>query len=528
MADDIYQSAEIAAGIYLPSAPPEFELGLCLAERIGGIFPIQSSKSPACRYPVAEAVNALDVFTIRERLQQKNVTGLAVRITNPRTIVIDCESEAKAGIDGVEVFYNLCDEAKIDVPTCPIIRSCSDGKHSYFTLPAGMTIAPSCCVIPGIDILTAGANVILPGSQAVRKDFAVGKYSIEVFAPIPEMPLILAKLIVSKLEKHKKSPAIKHGASTGSVTTFPTSLKSKGDALSTVACLCSKSGEYKAKFNHAQSPGDPSKSAYLFHMTRMSFFFGINDPSILRDIAILWCQKYGEEFHEKQWQAILSRAWTAYQDKVHAKGTAPQSSEGGEERGGESSYVLQCDAPSSPRQKSGPKLLCDCGGTCSPACRRREGTRQRTIQYGARLAGLVVELPVAVVNTPSELPASKGHKRGEVVTSECDASALPFSAVPAKSPTAKKPGKPRSGKRGEVVTATECDAALIPAEKDHDPDPEFISAEYKAWVASGHKGPCPAHGGDDEHFVFSASKNRWLPKSVFHLWRAAHGSAMQN
>jgi hypothetical protein len=107
------------------------------------------------------------------------------------------------------VLYSLLEDAEITVPRCPVVRTASGGFHRYLIIPKGFRIRPRVALFPGIDILTAVSNVILPGSRTSAGDYRALRSFEE--SPIPEAPRALMKLIRdaqrSRQSRLRASPA---------------------------------------------------------------------------------------------------------------------------------------------------------------------------------------------------------------------------------------------------------------------------------------------------------------------------------
>src|SRR3954452_9280955 len=121
-----------------------------------------------------DSVHPRDLWTIQKWTQRPATSGLNLLIENRACVVLDCESAEKGGVDGIEELARICDELGVDLPDCPITRSANNGLHYLMTWPAHLIPSGFYCSgkLPGIDVLSLGSKVILPGSQALREDGA--------------------------------------------------------------------------------------------------------------------------------------------------------------------------------------------------------------------------------------------------------------------------------------------------------------------------------------------------------------------
>jgi hypothetical protein len=154
-----------------------------------GFYPIRRDKSPA----LAGSLDR-EATTDPEKIRlwaDRGLRNFALRIlTGSPLVVIDTEHQFKhpgqLGPDGEMALYDLLEAHDISLPQCPMVQTGSDGFHRYVLAPKWQPIRSAVSLWPGIDILGAGSNVILPGSCTESALYT----ELRAFqaCPIPEAP----------------------------------------------------------------------------------------------------------------------------------------------------------------------------------------------------------------------------------------------------------------------------------------------------------------------------------------------------
>jgi hypothetical protein len=231
-----------------------------------GFYPIHQDKSPAVGGDLNRSAT-VDPFKIRFWAEHCHHRSFAARIRRrSRLIVIDTEAPFKhpdsPGPDGELFLGSLLEDAEITLPPCPIVQTASGGFHRYLIIPKGFRIRPTVALFPGIDILAAVSNVILPGSRTSAGDYRVRR-SFEEF-PIPEAPRALMKLIRDAQPPRSRQNRLQASPSgfMGSVDTSEVSRRQW--------YLLFRNRAFQSFWNRRGKAGDATDSAYEFHLPRLA------------------------------------------------------------------------------------------------------------------------------------------------------------------------------------------------------------------------------------------------------------------
>jgi len=162
-----------------------------------GFYPVHRDKSPAIEGRL-DRVATLDPIKIKFWAEHCHHRNFAVRLLrDSRLLVIDTESPCKhpdrLGPDGEMFLGSLLEDLDITLPPSPIVQTASGGYHRYLVIPRGLPIRPKIALWPGVDVLTDGCSVILPGSCTDAGEYRALRSFEE--HPIPEAPRAFIKLI---------------------------------------------------------------------------------------------------------------------------------------------------------------------------------------------------------------------------------------------------------------------------------------------------------------------------------------------
>jgi hypothetical protein len=154
---------------------------------------------------------------------------------------------------------------------------------------------------PGIEILAAGASVILPGSLT-----QTGKYrAIRSFeeCAIPEAPRALVRLIRSKqITRHPSHRP----------RSTPISLMADADTSSVSRrqwWLLFRNRVFRTFWNRQGKLGDATDSAYEYHLAKVCFCCGLNHRQA-ESVVLNWRRKHGLNRDRRQLRnGIIPKAW---------------------------------------------------------------------------------------------------------------------------------------------------------------------------------------------------------------------------
>lgn len=164
-------------------------------------------------------------------------TGLKALPTGENVVVIDCDVEDNypVGLKNLSEWLKKNKVYQQEFDTFKV-KTTSGGVHLYYTYPSEYTIKSKAGeFLPHVDTRAEGGIIMMPGSQAKRKDESVGSYeiakdSVSYIKPIPQ------KLLEAICEKPKdfKSKVTHVGEFT---STIPNAYKAKvqESIVSTVA-----------------------------------------------------------------------------------------------------------------------------------------------------------------------------------------------------------------------------------------------------------------------------------------------------
>src|SRR5438270_2437882 len=155
----------------------------------GRYCPVNKKKRPLMRVGKQSLPAAVEQDRLSTFPNNAECTGWELHITSPHLVVIDCEHPNKKGPgslgpDGFASFEAFWKAHIDELPKTLIVHSASGGLHYYFLLPsdfppAGQQLAGRIGALSGVDIITAGTKVILPGTEVDVKN-GPGKYSVRV------------------------------------------------------------------------------------------------------------------------------------------------------------------------------------------------------------------------------------------------------------------------------------------------------------------------------------------------------------
>ena len=270
-----------------------------------GFYPIHRDKSPAGEGNLDSAVT-LDPVKIQFWAVFRHYRSFAARIRKgSRLFVVDTENpfkhQDKLGPDGELFFHGLLEDNSITLPPCPTVRSANDGRHRYLLALKGYRIHSTVSLWPGIDILAAGSNVILPGSRAENGQYVALRSFGE--CPIPEAPLELIRLIRNaQRARHKRD-------------------RSRPQCLQPMPCaappgisrrqwwLLFRNRVFQSFWRREGKAGDATDSAYEFHLAKACFCCGLTQSQTIAVILRWWKQHGLRRCPAKLEHAIISKAW---------------------------------------------------------------------------------------------------------------------------------------------------------------------------------------------------------------------------
>ena len=305
----------------------------------GRIYPIgrgEDRKAPVQGFsPKRYAASKANIETLTPWLDAPDRSGWAMHIESTVLAIIDCEHPDKKespGPDGITNFKNYCQSLGIELPEHPTVRSGSGGIHDLFLIPAGLIPAGQYVCpgyfLPGVELLTFGRNVIMPGS-IIETWRGPGVYeALSGFeAGIPEMPRPLAIAIIEKLGlreitvtgKQKKSKTKNEAArprvGPAGVQFANNSNGPINDAVEAAVNTMLRFNAYfprlwanEASDSYARNKTyDDTPSAMLFNIAGVAIKFGY-DEGMVTAIAQYWCTIHSRPFGTGQWRAIYAKA----------------------------------------------------------------------------------------------------------------------------------------------------------------------------------------------------------------------------
>ncbi|MDQ2842413.1 MAG: bifunctional DNA primase/polymerase, partial [Acidobacteriota bacterium] len=212
----------------------------------------------------------------------------------------------KPGPNGFTAFHEFWKQHVSELPEHLIVQSGSMGEHHYFFLPLDLSRDGPLRGGPfrtGIDLLTCGKNVILPGS-CVASPFGSGSYTVisGTGVGIPEMPWPLAEALIklrptippetSKRPKAKKAsepPSFDSGLNPAIAS----------DVQRKLDLMLTRNDYFPRFWNLEPNPGhDESPSGYIYNIVKVAIKFGC-DECMTRTIVELFCSRHGFPFKEK-------------------------------------------------------------------------------------------------------------------------------------------------------------------------------------------------------------------------------------
>jgi Bifunctional DNA primase/polymerase, N-terminal len=171
----------------------------------------------------------------------------------------------------------------IVLPPSPTVQTASGGFHRYFLVPKWFRVPSSICLWPGIDILAAGSNVILPGSRTVAGPYRVLR-SFDA-RPIPDAPRAFIKLI-RQAQRTKRAPV-------------PKCSQRLPDGDNSVVSsrqwwLLFRNTVFRSFWSRTAKIADTSDSAYEYHLAKACFCCGLNQQQTV-SVILKWRKTPGFE-----------------------------------------------------------------------------------------------------------------------------------------------------------------------------------------------------------------------------------------
>ncbi len=181
-----------------------------------------------------------------------------------------------------------------------MVRTASGGFHRYLIVPAGYKIHSTVALWPGIDVLTAGSSVVLPGSRTEAGEYKEVR-SFEECA-IPEAPRPFISLI-RDLQRETSTDRRRalQSALPGDLDTSEVSRRQW--------YLLFKNMVFRSFWRRQGKAGDATDSAYEYHLAKACFCCGLNHRQA-EHVVLLWRQKHGLQHSLRKLRgAIVPKAW---------------------------------------------------------------------------------------------------------------------------------------------------------------------------------------------------------------------------
>lgn len=267
----------------------------------------------------------IDPFKIRYWSEHGHHRSFALRILrSSRLVVIDTESPwkhaDKPGPDGEMFLYSLLEDHDITLPPCPMTQTASGGFHRYLLVPKWLPVRSAINLWPGIDILAAGSNVILPRSLTEAGEYRMLRAFDE--CSVPEAPRDFIKLIRSaqkeKVRLDRSAPSRSKSLPVGG-----SSLVSHRQWW-----LLFRNRFFRSFWRRQGKAGDATDSAYEYHLAKACFCCGLNAEQT-EYVVVVWRQKHGllQRCPKKLRYAIIPSAWeevAAWVERWHADRAAAE------------------------------------------------------------------------------------------------------------------------------------------------------------------------------------------------------------
>jgi hypothetical protein len=269
-------------------------------------YPVHRDKSPAVRGSLNQAATSdpIKIAFWAEHCHHRNFAARLLKESN--LLVIDTEDPWKdpnrLGPDGEMFLGSLLEDSDITLPLGPIVQTPSGGFHRYLLVPKGLPIRPRVALWPGIDILSAGSSVILPGSRTDRGDYRALRTLDEW--TIPEAPRQFVKLIRST-QTDGRCPTRRDRIGAEYMDAINTS-----NVCRRQWWLLFRNRVFQSFWERRGKAGDATDSAYEYHLAKACFCCGLN---FLQTEAVIlsWRRKHSLNRDLRQLQhGILPKAWS--------------------------------------------------------------------------------------------------------------------------------------------------------------------------------------------------------------------------
>ena len=289
-----------------PPDPRDYISGYDQLLRAGvAFYPIHPDKSPAVEGKLNRAVTT-DPFKIRFWAEHRQHNNFAFRIpSSSRLFVIDTDSPFKyrdrPGPDGEMFFCGLLEDHDIRLPPCPTVQTPSIGFHRYYLMPKGFRVRTAIGLWPGVDILAAGSNVILPGSRTESGEYRELRSFRE--CPIPEAPRALVKLI-REAERTKRNTI-----RSVQKRPLPLSMGDGPEVSSRQWWLLFRNRVFRSFWSRTAKLGDTTDSAYEYHIAKACFCCGLTERQAIAVIVKWRCTHRLKRSLRQLRSGIIPAAW---------------------------------------------------------------------------------------------------------------------------------------------------------------------------------------------------------------------------
>lgn len=294
-----------------------------LVHRVG-FYPIHPDKSPAVQGKL-DRVATIDPLKIRFWAEHCHHRSFAARfLKRCRVFVIDTENPFKhcdrLGPDCEMFLGSLLEDTDIALPPCPTVQTASGGFHRYLLVPKWLRIRSTVALWPGIDILAAGSNVVLPGSRTDAGEYRPVRTFDE--CGIPEAPHAFVNLIrrvqsAQRTDRQRAMPSALYGE----VVTSEVSRRQWW--------LLFRNRVFRSFWRRQGKAGDATDSAYEYHLAKACFCCGLNHRQT-EQIVVIWRRKHGLQRSLRKLQVgIIPKAWAEVEPWVtrwHAEREAAMQS----------------------------------------------------------------------------------------------------------------------------------------------------------------------------------------------------------
>lgn len=261
-------------------------------------YPVNPDKSPACK----KLRSTVTTNPRRVAGWMHRHHGIGARIKeDSRLFVLDLESPAKQpgvlGPDGLSMLDAILDDNDVHLPPAPTTQTPNEGRHIYLLAHGDFRARHQISAWPGIDILAANSNVILPGSRSVFGNYRQSRG----FDHLPEAPARFMEVLAER--------QVMTAAGGKTFASIPLPIGETSEVTRRQWYLLRRNKYFWTMWRRCKTDGDRSLSAYEFHIAKACFCCGLQETQVVAVLRCWWRAHELANRERKFVRGVMPSAW---------------------------------------------------------------------------------------------------------------------------------------------------------------------------------------------------------------------------